>query len=121
LRGGRVPGLREHGGGSTTKVPPISDEEKKEALGYLKSSDLLKRIIDDFESVEHIGGHNQKKEFGAKMSIAYKECRETHYWLRLLRDSDFLSNDESVEVLADCEELCKIIGSIVRTSFSNEE
>jgi len=86
---------------------------------YILSKQLVRSGTSIGANVEEALGAQSKKEFGAKMSIAYKECRETHYWLRLLRDSDYLSNDESVEVLADCEELCKIIGSIVRTSFSN--
>lgn len=38
---------------------------------------------------EPIGGQSNK-DFLSKMSIAYKEARETHYWRRLLRDSDIL-------------------------------
>ncbi|MBN1600176.1 MAG: four helix bundle protein [Chitinispirillaceae bacterium] len=52
------------------------------------------------------------------MSIAYKECRATHYWLRLLRDSGYLESQQSETILNECDELCKIIGTIVRSTFS---
>jgi four helix bundle protein len=50
------------------------------------------------------------------MSIAYKEARETYYWLRLLRDSGFISNEEAETMLKDCDELLKILGTIIKTS-----
>lgn len=36
---------------------------------------------------EGIGGQT-KKDFASKMSIAYKESRESHYWLCLFKDSE---------------------------------
>ena len=36
---------------------------------------------------EAVGGFS-RRDFAAKCSIAYKEARESHYWLRLLRDTE---------------------------------
>ncbi|MEJ7659853.1 MAG: four helix bundle protein [Hymenobacter sp.] len=36
-----------------------------------------------------------RRDFVAKCSIAYKEARETHYWLRLLRDTECLDTTTS--------------------------
>ncbi|MBC8402700.1 MAG: four helix bundle protein [Candidatus Marinimicrobia bacterium] len=63
-------------------------------------------------------GGQSDKDFLAKISIAYKEARETKYWLRLLRDSDILSTTVTESLLKDCEELLKIIGSIQTTMKS---
>ena len=63
---------------------------------------------------EAIGGHTEK-DFSAKMSIAYKEARETKYWIRLLRDSGIIDKTLAVSFLSDIEEIVKIIGSIIRT------
>jgi four helix bundle protein len=49
------------------------------------------------------------------LTIAYKESRETHYWIRLLRDSDYLTNEDGDELLDDMNELLRIIGSIQKT------
>ncbi|MEO8171966.1 MAG: four helix bundle protein, partial [Sediminibacterium sp.] len=56
-----------------------------------------------------------EKDFSAKMSIAYKEARETRYWLRLLRDCDLIDNKISNSFLQDVEELIRISGSIIKT------
>ncbi|MBW6441250.1 four helix bundle protein, partial [Patescibacteria group bacterium] len=37
-------------------------------------------------NVEEAIGAQSKKDFLNKMSIAYKEARETDYWLRLMND-----------------------------------
>jgi DNA primase len=41
--------------GNVANVPAMSDEEKKEALETLKSKDLLKRIVSDFDGLGFIG------------------------------------------------------------------
>jgi four helix bundle protein len=63
---------------------------------------------------EAIGGQSDK-DFIAKVSISYKEARETKYWLRLLRDTNYLDKTLAESLLTDCEELLKIIGSIIKT------
>jgi four helix bundle protein len=49
------------------------------------------------------------------MKIAYKEARETHYWLRLLHDSKLMDTPAFTSIAADCEELLKLLGSITKT------
>jgi four helix bundle protein len=66
-------------------------------------------------NVEEALGGQSAKDFIAKMSIAYKEARETHYWLRLLRDADILDRQQGDSMIADCEELLKLTGSILKT------
>ena len=63
---------------------------------------------------EAIGGQTEK-DFYTKITIAYKETRETNYWLRLLKDSGILDTKIANSLLKDCDELLKIIGSIQLT------
>ena len=60
---------------------------------------------------ESIGGQS-KKDFISKLSIAYKEARETTYWLKLLHQTDYLTFEQFENVNKEVEELCKIIGKI---------
>jgi four helix bundle protein len=53
------------------------------------------------------------------MNIALKEANETHYWLRLLKDSDYLDEKSFTSISADSIELVKMLVSIVKTSKSN--
>ena len=59
-----------------------------------------------------------KKDFTHKMSIASKEARETLYWLNILKDSEYLPN-EFENLIAECEELVKMLTSIVKSSMAS--
>lgn len=63
---------------------------------------------------ESIGGQTEK-DFFMKLNIAYKEARESHYWLRLLKDSNIITNDLAAPLIADIEEIQRIIGSSIKT------
>jgi four helix bundle protein len=71
-------------------------------------------------NVEEAMGGQSRRDFIAKCSIAYKEARETHYWLRLLRDTNYLDLGQAASLLEDCEELRKILTAILRSSKSEE-
>ena len=60
-------------------------------------------------NVEEAIGGQSKRDFQSKLRISYKEARETHYWLRLLRDIGYIDQSQSKKLIADCEELLKIL------------
>ncbi|MGI9542706.1 MAG: four helix bundle protein [Cyclobacteriaceae bacterium] len=70
-------------------------------------------------NVEEAIGGQSRKDFLSKMSIADKEARETHYWIRFLRDSDLLNGDKAAKLLGLNEDLLKIIGTIQKTTRNN--
>ncbi len=55
------------------------------------------------------------KDFLAKTYIAFKECAETQYWLDLLFETDYLTEQEYQSISSDCVELKKILSSITKT------
>ena len=60
--------------------------------------------------------HNlTKKDFTAKMYIAFKEANETEYWLELLYESDYINDFEFDSIKNDNEELLKLLTSITKT------
>ena len=87
-------------------------DEKKE---FVLSKQLLRCGTSVGANIEEAIGGQTEKDFFAKLNISYKEARETMYWLRLLKDSNFFNKQEADSLLADCDELLKIIGSINKT------
>lgn len=83
--------------------------EKKE---FVLSKQLLRSGTSIGANVEESIGGQSSKDFLSKISIAYKEARETTYWLKLLQATNFLSEQEGVSLLDDSEEICKILGKI---------
>ncbi len=55
---------------------------------------------------EAVGGQS-KADFISKISIAYKEARETKYWIRLLVATNYLDETQAKSLLDDLEEFLK--------------
>ena len=70
-------------------------------------------------NVEEATGGFSKKDFTYKMGVAFKEARESNYWLRLIEVSEIARGDELDFLLNESEELKKILASIVKTSRGN--
>jgi len=87
-------------------------EEKKE---FILSKQIVRSGTSIGANIEEAIGGQSDRDFLSKMSIAYKEARETHYWLRLLRDSDILESQHADSMINDCDELLKLSGSIIKT------
>ena len=83
--------------------------EKKE---FVLSKQLLGSGTSIGANIEESIGGQSNKDFLSKVIIAYKEARETVYWLKLLQATDYLSLQEAESLLSDAEEMCKIIGKI---------
>jgi len=83
--------------------------EKKE---FVLSKQLLRCGTSIGANVEEAIGGQSKADFISKLSIAYKEARETLYWLKLLFATEFLRKEMADSLIADAEEICRIIGKI---------
>jgi len=70
-------------------------------------------------NIEEAAGGSSRKDFKAKLGIAYKEARETRYWIKLLRDSSILDNKLADSLCTDCEELIKLLTAIINTIKAN--
>jgi len=80
---------------------------------FVLSKQLLRSGTSIGANVEEAVGAQSRADFIAKMSIAYKEARETDYWLRLLRDTDYLNQTEFENMQAEAKSVCRIIASIL--------
>ena len=93
-------------------------KEKKE---YELSKQLLRSDTSIGANVEEAAGGYSQKDFLFKMTVPYKEARETKYCLRLLRDTNLISENMFESFVNDCEELLRIIGKIQITLKKKEE
>ncbi len=85
-------------------------------VGFVIGNQLLKAGTSVGANIEEAIGGFSKEDFTYKMSIAQKEARESHYWLRLTRDSKIITNTDVGSLIMEAEELVKILTSIVKTS-----
>jgi four helix bundle protein len=87
-------------------------EDKRE---FVLSKQLLRSGTSIGANVEESIGGQTDKDFFTKVAIAYKEARETRYWLRLLQATDYLSETQTASMLTDIEEICRILSAIKLT------
>ena len=57
-----------------------------------------------------------RADFIHKLQVALKEANETHYWLRLLHDTDYLDKKSFESVESDNLEIIRLLTSIINTS-----
>ena len=91
-------------------------EEKKE---FVLSKQFLKSGTSIGANCEEAVGGQSKSDFISKLGIAYKEARETNYWIRLLNATGYFDDVQTKSLLNDAEEILKIIGKIQITSKDN--
>jgi four helix bundle protein len=110
------------------KANPVRDKSFIFALDVIK---LHRALIDEREYVisrqlmrsgtaigaivEEAIGAESRRDFLHKMSMAHKEARETHYWLRLLDASDLVRGFDLSNNLAAADELISLLTAITRT------
>ncbi|MCF8257195.1 MAG: four helix bundle protein [Flavobacteriales bacterium] len=87
--------------------------------------DLTRQLMRSATSIganaeEAIGGIS-RKDFSAKLGISYKEARESKFWLRLLHATEYITKNEYDDLVNDCEEILRILFSIIRTTNRPEE
>lgn len=87
-------------------------EEKKE---YVLSKQLLRSGTSIGANIAESECAISDKDFLSKIYIALKECTETIYWLDLLFETNYLTNDEYKSIYADCEEIKRMLSSTTKT------
>ncbi|MDJ0728133.1 MAG: four helix bundle protein [Prochloraceae cyanobacterium] len=72
-------------------------------------------VVDEIRAnISEANGAISKADFKAKMSIAYKECLETKYWLSLLKDTGYIGEKAFDSIYSDAEEISKILWKIIK-------
>lgn len=70
-------------------------------------------------NVEEGQASQSQADFTSKYSIACKEARETHYWLRLIAETGILDRERLEPLMQECHELIAILTTIVKKTRTN--
>ena len=71
-------------------------------------------------NVEEAIGGSSGKDFIHKLEIAYRETRESKYWLKLFMEGNWSENKIAISFIKDCEEIIKILTAILNSSKSKK-
>jgi four helix bundle protein len=90
--------------------------EKREQL---LSKQVLRSGTSIGANIEEAMGGSSRNDFKAKLQIAYKEARETKYWISLLKEGEFIESNAAFSLDKDCTELIKILSAIQNSLKKN--
>ncbi len=91
-------------------------DSKKE---YILSKQLLRSGTSVGAMVREAEHAESKADFKHKMAIAQKEINESIYWLELLKETDYLSNEQFESINKDAIEIIKLLTSIIKSTKAN--
>ncbi|MDR1964632.1 MAG: four helix bundle protein [Planctomycetaceae bacterium] len=92
----------------------LSDEKNEHVLRkqILRSGTAIGALV------REAGQAESNADFVHKLSVALKEAHETDYWLSLLKDTKYITEEMFRSIIADCEELIKLLTSSIKTAKS---
>ena len=95
----------------------LSDEKREFVLSkqMLRSGTAIGALIREAEQAQ------SRADFVHKMNISLKEANETAYWLMLLKDSEYIDEESFMSIHKDCDELIRLLVSIVKTTKTKNE
>ncbi|MGG6230272.1 four helix bundle protein [Tenacibaculum sp. SDUM215027] len=79
----------------------------KENKEFILSKQIVRSGTSVGANIVEANGAISKADFLAKISIAYKECLETKYWLSLLKNSEEIRVEEYEELFEKADEKAK--------------
>jgi four helix bundle protein len=98
------------------KLYKYLSKEKKE---YKIAKQILRSGTSIAANIEEAIGSQSKKEFLTKISISYRESRETRYWLHLIKAVELIEENIYESLLEDCEQIIKILAKLAQQSLKN--
>lgn len=88
-------------------------EEKRE---YVMSKQLLRCGTSIGANVSEAQRAQSRPDFAAKLNIALKEANETHYWLRLLHCTCYITDKEFQSIEPEIKEIISILYAICKST-----
>ena len=87
-------------------------EEKKD---FILSKQIVRCGTSIGANIEEASGAQSNNDFIAKLHISLKEAKETHYWVRLLRDTEYISKEQAQSLIGDIDEIITILTKSLKT------
>ncbi|MFZ2492831.1 MAG: four helix bundle protein [Thermoanaerobaculia bacterium] len=88
--------------------------ERKPGVSRTLSRQLLRAGCSVGANVEEGLGAQSRADFVTKYSIACKEAREAHYWLRLMSASGLVRSERIAELTEEANQIVAILTTILR-------
>ena len=88
-------------------------KEKKETI---ISKQIIRSATSIGANINEANYGSSKADFITKMHIALKECAETEYWIRLLKESEYITDEIFEKLIKECLAIKKMLVATLNTS-----
>ena len=102
---GDKPNIAERSVTYALQVITLYQELQQDEVGRVLGRQFLRSGTSIGANVHAAQGGQSNADFIAKMYIAYKEARETSYWLRLIRESQVVSVERLHDIADETEQI----------------
>jgi four helix bundle protein len=92
---------------------------KTPGVSRMLAGQLLRSGTSIGANIEEGQASQSKADFVSKYSIACKEARETHYWLRLLMATEIMPKDQLTDLIDEANQLIAILTTIIKRTKIN--
>lgn len=117
----KPPELLERSNQFAFRIVQFYRKIETDSVGRILGKQLLRSATSIGANLQEAQGGQSRADFISKISIAYKESRETIYWIRLIRESITLGNLDVNCLEQEAAELTKILASIIISSKRSSE
>jgi four helix bundle protein len=113
--------LREKSYSFAVRIVSLARRLKEQKTEAVLVNQMLRSGTSISANVEEANAAISRAEFSAKLSIAFKEARETQFWINLLKDSESLSIKNHASINNDCDEILRLLWAILKkTRMKNQ-
>lgn len=103
----------------SVKIVNLYKEVSKKNSDFVLSKQILKSGTSIGANVIEGTQAESKRDFIHKMSIALKEASETMFWLEMLKEAEFLDEQNFHLLQKDLSEVIALLTSIIKTAKAN--
>ncbi len=90
--------------------------EKSSNINRALSLQLFRSSTSIGANIEEGQASQSRADFIHKYSLACKEARETHYWIRLLEETEIIDKNNLIDIKQECNELIAILTTIIKNT-----
>jgi len=117
LRSSKGENIRERTFRFGVRIVKIVNRLPRTTAGFALGNQVIRSGTGIGANIEEADAAESKDDFIHKMKIALKEAQETRYWLRTIIESEMLVDDETKKLLAESDELVRIIHTIIKNTL----
>ena len=103
----------------SVRIGKVVDRLPDTRLGRHVAGQLVRCGTSPAPNYEEARVAESRADFVHKLKICLKEIRESHVWLRLIVKSEMIPDDLMAELVDECDQLGKVIGSSIVTTNKN--